>query len=41
MSATAHENIVDHMINDNDSPIHAVLFDLSGTTLDEGYIRHG
>lgn len=29
------------MINNNDSPIHAVLFDLSGTTLDEGYIRHG
>ncbi len=32
---------MDHMINNNDSPIHAVLFDLSGTTLDEGYIRHG
>jgi HAD superfamily hydrolase (TIGR01509 family) len=29
------------MINNNDSPIHAVLFDLSGTTLDESYIRHG
>lgn len=29
------------MINDNASPVHAVLFDLSGTTLDEGYIRHG
>lgn len=29
------------MIKNNDSPIQAVLFDLSGTTLDEGYIRHG
>jgi HAD superfamily hydrolase (TIGR01509 family) len=38
---TALKNIVDHMINNNDSPIHAVLFDLSGTTLDERYLRHG
>jgi HAD superfamily hydrolase (TIGR01509 family) len=29
------------MITNHDSPIYAVLFDLSGTTLDEGYIRHG
>ena len=41
MYLTAHENIVDHMINHNDPPVHAVLFDLSGTTLDEDYLRHG
>ena len=41
MYVTAHGNIVDHMIDNNDSPVHAVLFDLSGTTLDEGYLRHG
>jgi HAD superfamily hydrolase (TIGR01509 family) len=44
MQRSALRSIVNGMTNTAvhaEPPIEAVLFDLSGTTLDEGYIRHG